>query len=147
MSGRSREYNQDVKLVALLVAALALAGCNRGVESKEAVRQAVIDHLSTRTNLNMASMNVDVTSVSFKGDEADATVAFSPKGAGGSAQGMTMRYTLERKGNRWVVKGRADSGGHGGGMGGGAMGGSPHGSEPPAMPPEHPPVKGGEKKQ
>ncbi len=137
-----------MKLVALLVAALALVSCNRGVESKEAVRQAVIDYLSARTNLNMGSMNVDVTSVSFKGDQADATVAFSPKGANaGAAQGMSMRYALERKGNRWVVKGRADSGGHGG-MGG--MGASPHGGaggEMPAMPPNHPPMQGGEKKQ
>ena len=130
---------KNVKLVALLVAALALAGCNRGVESKEAVRQAVIDYLAARTNLNMGSMNVAVTSVSFKGDQADAMVTFAPKGAGGAAQGMSMRYTLERKGKRWVVKGRADSGGHGGGMGG-AMG-------TPAMPPNHPPMKGDEKKQ
>ena len=109
-----------MKLVALLVAAFAFTGCNRGVESKEAVRQAVIDYLAGRTNLNMNSMNVDVTAVTFKGDQADATVAFAPKGASGAAQGMSMRYTLERKGNRWVVKGRADSGGgHSGAMGGG----------------------------
>lgn len=130
------------------MAALALAGCNRGVESKEAVRQAVIDYLAARTNLNMGSMNVDVTSVSFKGGQADATVAFAPKGAGGAAQGMSMRYTLERKGNRWVVKGRAGSGGHGGGMGGAMEGANPHGgaAEMPAMPPNHPPTKGAGKK-
>ncbi len=124
------------------MAALAFTGCNRGVESKEAVRQAVIDYLAGRTNLNMNSMNVEVTAVNFKGDTADATVAFAPKGAGGAAQGMSMRYTLERKGNRWVVKGRADSGGGHGGMMGGAK---PF--ETPAMPPTHPPVQGDEKKK
>ena len=139
-----------MKLVALLVAAFAFTGCNRGVESKEAVRQAVIDYLAGRTNLNMSSMNVDVTAVTFKGDQADATVAFAPKGASGAAQGMSMRYTLERKGNRWVVKGRADSGGgHSGAMGGGMGGANPHGgaAEMPAMPPNHPPMKGDEKKK
>ncbi len=143
-----------VKL-ALLVCALALApvGCNRGggIENKEAVRQGVVDYLSSRSNLNVASMNVDVTSVTFKGNEADATVSFAPKGAGGAGQGMSMRYTLERKGNRWVVKGRADSGKNAHGMGGpggeGAMPPMP-GQNPPAgeLPPGHPPMKDSGKK-
>lgn len=146
-----------VKPVALLALALALlAGCNKkGPQNKEAVRQGVIDYLNSRTNLAMSSMNVDVTAVTFKDKEADATVAFSPKGSGGASQGMTMRYTLEWKNDRWVVKGKADSG-HGGAMGGamgggmgGAMGGAnPHGggTDLPAMPPGHPPTKGAEKK-
>jgi hypothetical protein len=41
---------------------------------------------------------------------------------------MQMQYTLERKGDRWVVKGRRDSGG------------LPHGGTPGAMPPGHPPT-------
>ena len=110
-------------------------GCNRGLDTKEAVRQAVIDHLSSRSNLNVASMQIDVTSVSFRGAEADATVAFRPKdsGAGGS---MTMSYKLEKKGNRWVVKGKTETGGapHGA-MSGGAAG---------EMPAGHPPVTGKE---
>ena len=157
-----------VKLVALFAAVLALAGCNRGgIETKEAVRQGVVDYIASRTNLNMASMNVDVTAVTFKGNEADATVSFAPKGSG-AAQGMSMRYTLERQGKRWVVKGKSDKGGHGAGMGGAMPGGMPPGGMPPSgmggmsphgapgagetqppvgqMPPGHPSVKGSEKK-
>jgi hypothetical protein len=121
-----------MKAVALALTALALAGCNRGIENKEAVRQGVIDYLANRKNLNVGSMNVSVTAVTFKQNEAEATVAFAPKGSGGSAQGMTMRYTLERQGSRWVVKQRSDSGQHGAGMPGmGGMG---------EMPPGHPSV-------
>ena len=151
-------YNQEVKQVVLLLAGLAvLAGCNRGgIENKEAVRQGVIDYLAGRTSLNISSMDVSVTSVTFKGDEADATVTFAPRGATGAGQGMSMRYTLERKGNRWVVKGRGDSGNHGRGMG--ADPANPHSAMPPMpggagspspsgeMPPGHPPVSGSGKK-
>jgi hypothetical protein len=117
-----------VKLVVVLVAALALTGCKKSPENKDLVRQGVLDYLASRPNLSIASMNVEVSAVTFRGDEADATVTFAPKGST-NAQGMSMHYTLERKGDRWVVKGRADSGGHGAGMPG-AMGGggaNPHG--------------------
>lgn len=115
---------------------VALAGCSRDIRNESAVRQAVLDYLTSRSNLNVASMDVNVTSVVFRRDEADATVAFSAKGSRG-ADGMTMRYFLERKGDIWKVKGRADSGQnpHGGGMA------APHGTGGPssgALPPGHP---------
>ncbi len=117
---------------------LALAGCSHDIRNENAVRQGVIDYLTSRSNLNVASMDVSVTSVVFRRDEADATVSFSAKGSNG-AGGMTMHYLLERKGDRWAVKGRADSGQnpHGG------AGASPHGGGMPpagALPPGHPAI-------
>ena len=105
-----------------LLVLLALAGCSRDIRNESAVRQGVLDYLSSRSNLNIASMDVSVTSVVFRRDEADATVSFAPKGSNG-AGAMTMHYLLERKGDRWAVKGRADSGQnpHGG------AGANPHG--------------------
>jgi hypothetical protein len=133
-----------IRLVVLLFAGILLLGCgNREMQNESAVRQGVLDYLSRRSDLNLNSMQVDVTSVSFRQDEADAVVSFRPKGSGGS--GMQMRYTLERKGNQWVVKGkgRAQTGQAPHGMGqmpGGAgqmPGAMPQGSE---LPPGHPPV-------
>lgn len=126
---------------------LCLAGCSSkgSIDTKEAVRQGVIDYLAGRQNLNVSSMNVNVTSVTFKENEADAMVSFAPKGAGGG-QPVSIPYTLERKGSRWVVKPRtAGESPHGGAMPPGA---NPHGATPPAggeapagaMPPGHPPV-------
>jgi hypothetical protein len=111
--------------------ALGLGGCNRGGQSKEAVRAAILDHLTKRANINVSSMQVDVVSVTFREKEADATVSFRPKGADTSSPGMTMNYTLQRQGNGWVVKGRADSGSspHG------AAGQMPQGMMPPGHPP------------
>ena len=100
-----------VKLLALCFAVFALVGCNRGgKENSDAVRQGVLDYLAGRSNLSLAAMNVQVTSVTFKGDQADAIVSFTPKGSP-SGQGMSIRYALERRGDRWVVKQREDAGG------------------------------------
>jgi len=97
---------------------VCLAGCHGGVQSKDAVRQGVLDHLA-QVKMNVASMDVEVTSVEFNGNQAEAAVSFSPKG-GNAAQGMSMRYQLELRGGRWVVVGRKDAGS------------SPHGGMPPA---------------
>ncbi len=79
-------------------------------------------------------MQIDISSVTFRQNEADAVVSFRAKGSNDPASGMQMAYKLELKGNRWVVKGRQDAGGspHGGGA---AM----PGAQMP-IPPGHPPM-------
>ncbi len=81
-------------------------------------------------------MQVEIASVSFRQNEADALVSFRPKGSTDASTGMQMQYTLEKKGGRWVVKGKRDSGKspHGGG---GAMTPAPQDG---VMPPGHPPA-------
>jgi hypothetical protein len=109
----------------------------------------------------MGGMNVDVTNVTFKDGKAEAEVSFAAKGGPGGG-GMTMRYTLEQKDNKWVVLSKADSGKtpHGAGAPGmpdpAAGMPNPHGGgtvdteRPGGMPPGHPPAggkkSGGEKK-
>ena len=110
--------------IAFVLLALCFTACNRGTQGKDAVRQGVLDYLSGRSDLNLSSMDIDVSSVQFNGNKADATVTFSPKG-GNPAQGMTMRYQLEQQGNRWAVVGRQDSG-HAGSVAPGAA--NPHGA-------------------
>ena len=128
--------------VALL---LLLAGCSRRNRTgdRDAIRQGVIDHLAG-TNLNMAAMDVDVTSVQFNGGKADVMVTFRAKGAPG-APGMEMRYQMEQQGGRWAVTSKADSG-HSSQAAPGAP--NPHGAGgalPPGggtLPPGHPPAGG-----
>ncbi len=138
-----------------VIAALVTLACSRDIQNTEAVKQGVVDYLKTRSSqlgLNMEAMKIEVTSVSFHaGDEARATVVFSPKGVEG-APGMTMSATLDRKGSRWVVRGHLESAGatpHGaGGMPqmpanhpSVGSGGSP--SPGGALPPGHPPIGSG----
>ncbi len=125
-------------LAAVLVMGAA-AACKRNIDNQEAVRQAVIDYLAKRSNLNVSAMNVDVTSVTFRSNEADAVVAITARGAA-PGQLMSIPYRLERQGDHWAVKGKADAGGspHG------ASAANPHGGgEAPVageLPPGHPAV-------
>ncbi len=140
-----------MRIVSALLLALCLAGCNRGTQSKDAVRQGVVDYLTSK-QFNTSSMDLNVTSVKFEGKRADAVVSMAPKGMG-AAQAMTMQYQLEQQNGKWVVVGRKDSGGmpHSGAMpatpdasgqqGQGAMTApaeNPHGGQmpsPEALPP------------
>jgi hypothetical protein len=133
-------------LLAAVLAICAMAACHRGAgNQEEAVRQGVIDYLAKRANLNVAAMNVVVTSVIFREKEADAVVSITAKG-GNAGQGMSMRYTLEHQGDHWVVKDKAEAGRspHS------ASGANPHGGASPemggALPPGHPPVDSAKQK-
>jgi hypothetical protein len=104
-----------VKRIAWFVAALLLAACARkNIENKDAVRQAVVEYLSARqaqTGLDMSTMDVNVLAMTFERDTARATVEFRVKN---SDAGMQLNYTLDRKGDKWVVQARQDTGqGHG----------------------------------
>jgi hypothetical protein len=143
-AARPSRYNRNVKGstvagVALGIAIALLSGCKKDIQSKEAVRQGVMTYLAKRSDL--LSMDVNVTSVDFKNDQATATVRFQAKGNNSPAGSMTMQYVLERKSDQWVVKGRAGSGNPHGGMpqeGAGSMGAMPQ-----TMPPGHPSVGDG----
>jgi hypothetical protein len=84
------------------------AACSRGNQSKEAIRQGVLDHLKG-SSVDLSAMDMEVTEVQFSGDNADATVTFKPKGMT-AAQGMALRYRMQQKGGRWAVVAVQDSG-------------------------------------
>jgi hypothetical protein len=120
-----------VRKLGLIAALFLLTACKADIQNKDAVRDAVVDYLKARqekTGLNMDAMQVDVSTITFSssGNEAHASVKFTPKAGGG---GMDMPYTLDRKGNKWVVRPHAEGGEN------------PHGATGlPALPPNHPPT-------
>ena len=132
-----QEYNRDVRKSLLVGAAVLLSACSRDIQNSDAVKAGVIDYLKTnqsRIGLDPNGMNIDVTSVSFQQSEARATVAFRAK-AGGDGTPMMINYVLDKKGDKWVVRGRTENGV------------SPHGAAPadgsapgaaPQLPPGHP---------
>lgn len=97
------------------------------------MRKAVLAHLSSRQglDLNMEAMDLDVGDVSFRTDEADATVSFRAKGSQTAA--MTIKYGLVRDGSGWKVKPKAAAEGGGANPHGGGGGGM-------ELPPGHAPV-------
>jgi uncharacterized lipoprotein len=113
-----------VRIVSAFLLIFCLAGCHRGAESNDAVRQGVLDYLAKK-GMSPATMDINVTSVKFDGDKADATVSFAAKGSG--AGQMSIQYHLEMKDNKWTVVGRQDAGQHG------ATGQLPPGNAPAGM--------------
>ena len=119
-----------------------LGGCKRDIQNTDAVRQGVLNYLSKRSDL--LSMDVSIANVIYRQDEATATVHFQAKGSNTPGSGMDMRYVLERKGNDWIVKGRASGDAHGQGMGSppSTQPGGPDsiGAMPQTLPPGHPAI-------
>ena len=128
-------------MCALLMGLVMLGACSRpNIQNAEAVKQAVMEYLNAKagaTGLNMATMDLDVTSLSFQQDQARATIYFRLKTGEG---GMSLNYLLDRKGDKWVVRSLQDTENpHGGGAtGAGAAPGSPGAA--PELPPNHPSV-------
>ena len=112
---------------------LILAACSKNIQNSEAVKEGVVDYLKQRAptmGLDMSAMDVNVGSISFEKDIARANVSFVPKGMPPGSGGMSMDYVLERKGDKWAVKGRQVSPGNS------------HGDQalPGDLPPGHPPT-------
>ena len=125
-----QEYNRGVRKTLLLAGVALLAACSKDIQNAAAVRTGVIDYLTSnqsKIGLNPDAMQIDVTSVSFQKDEARATVAFRAKNGADTGGPMMINYVLDRKGDKWVVRGRTENGA------------SPHGGEAtPQVPPGHP---------
>jgi outer membrane murein-binding lipoprotein Lpp len=124
-----------IALAAALLCTLLLAACARkNIENKDAIRQAVVEYLSARqaqTGLDMSTMDVNVTAMAFERDTARATVEFRVKN---SEAGMQLNYTLDRKGDKWVVQPKQEGGGgHGAVLPG-------NDKAPGELPPGHPSV-------
>jgi len=138
-------YNRGVRLISSLFLILCLAACQHGGQNNtDAVRQGVIDYLA-KSGFNIAGMDVKITSVEFKGGQADMAVGVTPKGQS-SVPPMPFSYHLERQNNKWVVVGHSNNAGHGAEAAPGAGGANPHGGAmPPAMPGGDNPHGGGSK--
>jgi outer membrane murein-binding lipoprotein Lpp len=128
-----------LKFLAAAPVVLFLAGCAKDINNKEALRAAVIEHLNERQGkigLSMDAMDVSIGAMEFQKDQAKATVNFKPKQGG---EGMNIPYAFERKGEKWVVRSRMETGpgGHGAGQ---PIPSSEPGAAPPmgTMPPGHP---------
>ncbi len=124
-------------LRALMAAALLLPawGCRSGakLETEAAVRQALDRYLASRPNINMQGMDLQIAGIQFRGEKALVDVVFRAKSGGDAQSGtLNMRYTLNRRGDRWEVEPQSSA--HGGMS-------PPAPSQPGDLPPGHPPVK------
>jgi hypothetical protein len=98
---------------ALLFAITLLTACRNELKTREKVQEAIIQRLQASSGLDLKSLDVTTTSVTFDKNLASATVSFHPKSDPTISNTMTMKYTLEDRGGKWVVVNVADSQGHG----------------------------------
>jgi hypothetical protein len=102
-----------LRFIVISCLTLAIAACRRSIETKEQVRNDLMEYFSSKVGLDMKTLDVDVTKVDFEHHEAHATVSFHQKDDPSVNRGMVMQYTLTPKEGHWVVKSRADSQGRG----------------------------------
>jgi hypothetical protein len=107
-------YNQNVCRLRsfCLISVLVLAACGNDLKTKEKVQAAILDRLQNHSGLDLKSMDVATTNVSFENNMAYATVTFHPKDDPTVNGGMSMKYTLEARDGKWVVTKVGDSAGH-----------------------------------
>jgi hypothetical protein len=154
--GYYRYVKRTICIAAAALGMVLLCGCKKDIQNQEAVRQGVMTYLAKRSDL--LAMDVSVTAVSFRQDEATAQVHFQAKGNSSPGAGMTMAYVLDRKDGQWVVRGRTGANAaHGAspgvnpapgrGAAPGALDGMPStplsGGGSGNLPPGHPAVGGG----
>lgn len=115
--------------------AALLSACGNRIQTKEKVQEAILNRLQTRSGLDVNSLDITTTSVTFDKNMAYATVAFHPKGDTSLNSGMSMKYTLEARDGKWAVVNVGDSQGHSQGHG---VPGAGAGTS--TLPPGHPAV-------
>jgi hypothetical protein len=103
------------------------------MKTKEKVQAAILDRLQNHSGLDLKSMDVATTDVSFENNLAHATVSFHTKGDPTVNGGMTMKYTLEARDGKWLVVKVGDSAGH-------SMTNQTPGADASSLPAGHPSV-------
>ncbi len=114
-----------------LICLFILASCGNDLKDKDKVQAAILDRLRSHSGLDLKSMDVSTTDVSFENNMAYATVAFHPKGDPNLKDSMSMKYTLEARDGKWVVAKVGGSAGHS--IDQGATPANPHLAAPPSQ--------------
>src|SRR5216683_775564 len=114
-----------------VIALLALfAGCKKQESDADAVRTGINQHLASLKTINLGAMDMNITSVSVQGNQAQAQVEFKPKTGAPNGAGMQVAYSLQKQNGQWIVQTTTPAGG--------SIQHPAPGENP--LPPGHPPV-------
>jgi hypothetical protein len=111
----AKEQEAEMKRAAYFVTVLGLlavlAGCKKQESDADAIRSGINQHLAGLKTLNLGAMDMNITSISIQGNEAQAQVEFKAKTGAPQGAGMQVAYSLEKQNGLWVVKNSQPSGG------------------------------------
>ena len=87
-----------------VLAATAASGCHKAQPAPtDSIREGIQQHLSSLNTLNLSAMDINITHVSINQDTAQAQAEFVPKTGAPPGAAMRVSYSLEKRGDRWVV--------------------------------------------
>ncbi len=84
-------------------ALLSFSACKSQQNENDAIRAAIVQHLSGLKTLNLNAMDMDLRSVAINGSLAHAEVEFRPKTGAPLGAGMQVSYNLEKRDGAWLV--------------------------------------------
>lgn len=91
-------------LTAVIGLLVLFAGCKKQESDADAVRAGINQHLASLKTINLGAMDMNITSVSVQGNQAQAQVEFKPKTGGPQGASMQVAYSLEKQNGQWVVQ-------------------------------------------
>ena len=104
-----------MKRAALALSILGLlslfAGCKKQESDEDAIRSGINQHLTSLKTINISAMDMNITSVSVQGNQAQAQVEFRPKSGAPQGAGMQVSYSLAKQNGEWVVQNSQPAGG------------------------------------
>jgi hypothetical protein len=86
-------------------------GCKKQESDADAIRSGINQHLASLKTINLGAMDMNVTSYSVQGNQAQAQVEFKPKTGAPQGAGMQVAYSLEKQNGLWVVQSTQPAGG------------------------------------
>jgi hypothetical protein len=102
-SGKDLRMKRLALALGLSAALLVAGGCKNQQNDNDAIRAGIMQHLTGVGTLNMSAMEMDIRSLSIKGNQARAEVEFRPKTGAAQGAGMQVAYNLEKRDGAWVV--------------------------------------------
>ena len=87
----------------LLAVLFSFSACKKQQNENDAIRAAIMQHLSGLKTLNLDAMEMDLRNVTINGGQAHAEVEFRPKTGAPPGAGMQVAYDLEKRDGAWMV--------------------------------------------
>ncbi len=129
-----------LSIALLALSLLGLLSCKSKTDDTQGIRDGVVKHIASLQGLDINRMQIDVVKTTLDGNQAQAQVEIRPKSEQPGTASMQLNYSLEKRGDEWVVVKSQAAGGTMDHPVGGAM---PTGAAPGgALPPGHPAVNG-----
>jgi len=99
-------------LYSTLLAMLVFSGgCKKQESDSDGIRAGINQHLTSLNSLNLSAMDMNITSVSIQGNQAQAQVEFRPKTGAPQGAGMLVAYSLKKQNGKWVIQNSVPAGG------------------------------------